>query len=88
MRPVAPRTGAEERTFAEDQEEYLPVTVAIYPDFLGEGTRGLLWRYTLTPEERQRVAAGEDIYIMHLNFNEPLTPQQASVGPMPEWIVK
>ncbi|HET8777960.1 MAG TPA: hypothetical protein VFN76_09905 [Candidatus Limnocylindria bacterium] len=45
---------------AENQPEYLPVCVAVYDH--GDGSGSLLTRWTLTDEERQRVAAGEDIY--------------------------
>lgn len=87
MRPVAPRTGAEELTFAEEQPEYLPITVATYPQYAGPGSRGLLWRYTFTPEEREAIFHGEDVYVMQLNFNTPMTPMSASVGPHPSWVI-
>lgn len=79
MRPIAPRTGAPEATIAEDQEEYMPVTVALY-DY-ADGSRGLLTRWTLTPEERQAVASGEDIYVQQLNFGTPMTPLIVRAGP-------
>lgn len=77
MRCVAPRTGAPEITVAENQEEYLTVTVAVHET---EGGRSLLTRWRLTDEERQLIAAGEDLYIAQLNFGGPMTPLQAQVG--------
>lgn len=81
MRPVAPRTGAPEVTIAEEQEEYMPVTAAIYCH--NDGSTVILTRWTLTPDERRKVAAGEDIYIGQLNFGSPMTPLVVSCGPGP-----
>ena len=87
MRSVAPRIpGTEERTVAEDQMEYLPITVAILdppPSFPPEG-RIILARFTLTPEERARIAAGEDLYVGQLNFGSPMTPLLVSLRDMYE----
>ncbi len=81
MRPIAPRTGYPEIAIAEEQEEYLPITVAVYPVQDNPTAHMLLLRYTLTKEERQAVAAGEDIYLMHFYPNGgPMTPVQAQVG--------
>jgi len=79
MKPVSPNTGAPELTFAADQPQYIPVSVAVYdyPPL----SRGLLTRWSLTPEERTRVANGEDIYVMQLNFSTPMTPLKVTVGP-------
>lgn len=66
MRAIAPRTGAPEQTIAEDQPEYLPVTVGIYG--YADGATGLLTRWTFTPEERAAIAGGEDVYLMQLYF--------------------
>lgn len=78
MRAVAPRTGHREVTFAEDQEEYQPITVAVreYADCLG-----LITRWKPTEEERARIAAGEDIYIEQLSFNNRMTPLTVRCGP-------
>ena len=61
MRPIAPRTGAPEVTVAEDQLEFQPLTVAMY-DY--QDGRCLLMRWRLDEAERERVAAGEDLYLM------------------------
>lgn len=80
-RAIAPRTGAPEVTVAEEQEEYLPITVACYQD--AEGVRHLLARWTFTTEERARLAAGEDVYVAQLSFGGPMTPMSVHVGPGP-----
>jgi hypothetical protein len=79
MRAIAPRTGAPEVTFAEEQEEYKPITVACYRDDDGLGI--LLTRWTLTEAEREAVAGGEDIYVGQLNFGGPMTPLIVRCGP-------
>ena len=79
MRPIAPRTGAPEVTFAEEQEEYMPLTVAVHR--YGDGPCVLLTRWTLTPDERERIAAGEDVYVGQLNFGTPMTPLIVRCGP-------
>jgi hypothetical protein len=73
---IAPRVGATERTYAEEQAEYMPITVAVVPIENGpyRGACYLLARYTLTAEERRRVAEGEDLYVAQLNFGDPMTP--------------
>jgi hypothetical protein len=79
MRPIAPRTGAPETTVAEDQPEYLPLTIAVYA--YSDGTRGLLTRWTFTPDERAAIARGEDIYVHQLNFGTHMTPMIVRCGP-------
>jgi hypothetical protein len=81
----APRTGADEITVAEEQLEYLPLTVAVYrypddhPDF--PGVVYLLSRWSFTPAEREQLAKGEDIYIAHIVGSGPLQPLAPQVGP-------
>ena len=79
MRPVAPRTGAPEVTIAEEQEEYMPITAGVYE--YGNGTRALLTRWRLDDDERARIAAGEDLYLMLLTFGRPMQPVSLRVGP-------
>lgn len=79
MRAVAPRTGAPEQTIAEEQEQYLPITVALYR--YDDGTRVLLTRWTLTPAEREAIVRGEDVYVGQLNFGGPMTPLIVQCGP-------
>lgn len=81
MRPIAPRLPddvAEEITVAEDQHEYMTITAARVRHT--DGTHSMYCRWTLTPEERRRVAAGEDIY---LAFPERVAPHSVSLRP--EW---
>lgn len=79
MRAVAPRTGAVEQTIAEDQPEYQPITVALYQYM--DGTKGILTRWKPNDAERAAIAAGEDIYVMQLNFGAPMVPLIVTVGP-------
>lgn len=81
MRTIAPRTGAPEVTIGEEQEEFLPVTVALYEN---NGAPLVLTRWTLTADERKRVGAGEDIYIAQRCDSTQMTPLHATVGPA-EW---
>lgn len=82
MRPIAPRTGAPEQTIAEEQEEYLPITIGLYL-LQDSGMYGRLLRYTFTAAERQAIACGEDVYFMQLysDPSQPMTPVSARVGP-------
>ena len=79
MHMVAPRTGAEEVTIAEDQLEYKPLVAARYetPD----GVPVLLTRWRFSEEDRAKIAAGEDLYLGVLTFGQPLQPLQVQVGP-------
>lgn len=79
MRAIAPRTGALEITIAEEQEEYMPITAALYE--FDNGARGLLTRWTFTPEERLAIANGEDVYILEVVFNQKMTPLVVRCGP-------
>jgi hypothetical protein len=89
MRAIAPRTGALERTIAEDQPEYIPVTLAFYQFKDAPLAKGILWRFTFTKEERERLLKGEDIYVMQVYPTQEalITPMSFSVGPKPCWIV-
>lgn len=71
---VAPRTGAEEITIAEDQLEYKPLVAARYQT--PEGVPVLLTRWKLDDAERAKVAAGEDLYLSLMTFGNPLPPLQ------------
>lgn len=76
---IAPRTGADEITIAEDQLEYKPLVAAVYRT--PEGAPMLLTRWTFTAEERERIAAGEDLYLGVLTYGQPLQPLAPQVGP-------
>lgn len=78
MRPIAPRTGEREITLAEEQHDYQPITAVVR---VREPGVSLVTRWTMTPEERAKVAAGEDIYVELLTFGGPMQPVVVSVGP-------
>jgi len=40
----------------------------------------MISRWTLTADERQRIAAGDDLYIEHLTFGHPFQPVLPAVG--------
>jgi hypothetical protein len=81
MRPISPDTGAPEVVFAEEQEEYMPLSVALYR--FADGARGLLTRWKPTDAERHAILNGEDVYIMQLHFSDDskMTPLAVRVGP-------
>ncbi len=77
MRPIAPRIeGADEFVIAEEQLEYMPVTACLV-QFDDELSR--VCRWTFTPEERERIAAGEDLYFGTV-ASCPLIPHWFKVG--------
>jgi len=78
---IAPRTGAEEITIAEDQLEYSPLVAAVYAHAAYGNAPFLLTRWTFTDEERAAIAAGEDLYLGVLTFGQPLQPLSLQVGP-------
>ena len=72
MRPIARRlnhSAAVELTVAEEQGQYKPLTMArvTHPD----GDIELIGRWTFTPEERKRIANGEDIYVRFPGYTYP-----------------
>jgi hypothetical protein len=54
MRAISPNTGAPERVVAEDQTEYLPLSVAFYPHT--DGSRSLVTAWVPTRAEREQMA--------------------------------
>lgn len=85
MRPIAPRTGEPEVTVAEEQHEYRPIVAAIrrrrLEDMPGVELVAHVTRWTLTHEERRRIAAGEDVYVEQLTGGGPMQPISVTVGP-------
>lgn len=78
MRSVSPNLGwGDERVVAEEQVDYMPVsaTFVIWDD----NTRSIVTRWTFTPEERQRIANGEDVYFAQVNFGNPMIPIQVGL---------
>jgi len=63
-------------TYAKDQPQYRPLPVAKL-----HGPEGrVISRWVLTPEERERLAKGEDLYIEQLTFGRALQPILPNVG--------
>lgn len=77
MRPIAPATGAPERTLTAPGQGDLPV--ALYEDPTNGGVA--LMRWTLTAEERAAVAAGADVFLAVLVGDDDLQPVHLQVGP-------
>jgi hypothetical protein len=62
--------------WAEGQPEY-----QVLPSIRYNGPRGrVVSRWTFTPEERAKIAAGEDLYLEQLTFNQHLQPILPTVG--------
>jgi len=78
VRAVAPRVGLPEVTLAEEQPDYLPLTVAVWKDPAGQV--GVLTRWRPSREDLVRLAAGEDLYISLLTFGQPMQPMVVQVG--------
>jgi len=81
MRPIAPRLGddvSDEVTVAEDQHEYKTLVAAFVSH--ENGSRSAYTRWTLTTDERVRVANGEDVYVA---FPECVAPHLIMLRP--EW---
>jgi hypothetical protein len=87
MRTISPNLeGIEEITIAEEQQEYKTlVAAALYDTTLSSSVIVLRWK--LTPEERQKLIAGEDLWTTHLAFGNPFQPLTADVG-KPDWLPK
>lgn len=81
-RTVAPRVGCPEVMLADDQEDYLTVCAAkvTYED----KTVGTMTRWRLSDVERDKITAGEDIYLSLLTFGQPMQPITMEIG-RPEW---
>ena len=84
MHPIAPRTGAEEITIAENQLEYRPLVGAVYHE--ANGTRVVITRWRANEDEKRKLAAGEDVTIAVLVGNGPFPPLMVGVD-IGEWMV-
>lgn len=79
MRPIPPATGAPALQVVDPAGDLPPLPAARYEDpALGPV---LLTRWTFTPAERQRIAAGEDLYLVVATGDQPLQPLALQVGP-------
>jgi len=63
-------------TYAKDQPEYRPLPVARLDGSAGR----VISRWTLTAEEREAIAKGEDLYIEQLTFGQALQPILPTIG--------
>ena len=81
-RAVAPRVGCPEETIAEEQHEYMPLTVALVE--YNDGATGLMTRWRFSDVERDKIAAGEDLYLSILTFGQAMQPIALIVG-RPDW---
>jgi len=69
MTPVTPTTGVGSPVvYAEDQPEYIPLPARKTDD------GRVITEWSLTEEERLRIAHGENIRLTLLTFNQPLQP--------------
>lgn len=85
MRAIAPRLGElPEVHLAEDQEEYATLCVALVE--FNDGSRGVVSRWRLDPEELEKLARGSDLYLLVLTHGLPMQPVHLTVG-TPEWAV-
>lgn len=78
MRMVRPKLDAPQITIAEEQEEFLPITAALvlngqYPGVATEHgpLNTIVLAFRPNDSDRQRLAAGEDIYVSLLTFMQP-----------------
>lgn len=91
MKAVVPRIVGLQVRVAENQPEYTPVDTirARHPDYQNspKGYNSVIMAFEPSPEERQRLINGEDIYIALLTFGFPQQPIMLSVGPedMARW---
>lgn len=66
--PIVQGLEPHERTYAEHQSAYVPLRALVAPD------GRVLTRWALSPEQRQAVAQGADLYLQTLTFGRPLQP--------------
>jgi hypothetical protein len=79
-RPVIAGLQEHEIIIALDQPQYIPLRTL---QFAIEGqpeVKRVFSRWTLTPEQRQAVANGDDILIDQLTFGRGVTPLRVIVG--------
>jgi hypothetical protein len=69
-KPVVDGLERYEVVFAKDQPEYIPLRTLTS----NNAERLVLSRWTLTPEQRQAIAAGADVFLELGTFGNPLQP--------------
>lgn len=79
MRPVSPDIGWPEAVAGENELEHSPLPVAFVEH--PEGMQSVVSRWRLTPEEREAVAVGADLFVTVLRPRSPLVqPLYVRVG--------
>lgn len=74
--PVIEGMEAEEVVYAADQPEYLPLR-----SLRSKGKWGrVISRWTFTPEQRQAIASGADVFLELSTFHQPLQPIRMMVS--------
>jgi hypothetical protein len=61
---------------ASGRPRYIPLPCVVLDGHQGR----TISRWQLTPGERARIAAGEDLYLEQYTFNHPLQPIRPTVG--------
>lgn len=77
--PVVVGLESHEVVYAKEQPEYNPLRVLRSKDGMGR----VLSRWALTDEQREAVAAGADIYLELVTFNQPLQPIRVAIQQVP-----
>jgi hypothetical protein len=72
--------GSQAVIIAKDQPEYRPLPSVCTPD------GRVITRWQPSDEERALIAAGEDLYLTILTFNQPMQPILLTAGPV-NWAV-
>ena len=80
---VIPGFEQKEVVYAEDQPEYIPLRTLVSNDL----RKAVLSRWEPTPEQREAIAGGADIYLQMLTFGQPLQPiiMLVSDGSWEDW---
>ena len=82
MKTVAPTVGCPEIQLAEYQPEYETVTAARI--VFSDRSIGMMTRWELDDEERERIAAGDDVYLTVYTHGRPMQPVNVEIG-HPNW---
>lgn len=76
--------GIEETNIAQDQEEYMEIRAGLTYDN-NTNSPVVILRWRLTPEEKQKLIDGEDLWTCHLTFGNSFQPLITSIG-KPDWL--
>ena len=64
-----------EKIYALDQPQYIPLRT-----LPGENGNSAITRWELTPEQRQAIVDGADIFLEVIHFKGPLAPVRMAIG--------